>query len=164
MTSTSVQGTTSIVIQFDLDRDIDQAAADVQAAIARTLRQLPENMPTPPSYRKVNPADAPILMLALTSTTMPMPKLDDFAEEVISPALSTLEGVGEVQVLGAQQFAVRIELDPDALAARGIGLDEVTAAVAANNRLRRWARSTARTSRSPSRRTRSWRMPLRSTT
>ena len=133
MTSTSVQGSTSIVIQFDLDRDIDQAAADVQAAIARTLRQLPENMPTPPSYRKVNPADAPILMLALTSTTMPMPKLDDFAEEVISPALSTLEGVGEVQVLGAQQFAVRVELDPDALAARGIGLDEVTAAVAANN-------------------------------
>jgi HAE1 family hydrophobic/amphiphilic exporter-1 len=133
MTATSVQGSTSIVVQFDLNRDIDQAAADVQAAIARTLRQLPANMTNPPSYRKVNPADAPILMLALQSTAMPLAKLDDFAEDVISPALSTLNGVGEVQVFGAKKFAVRAELDPNALAARGIGIDEVTAAVGNNN-------------------------------
>jgi HAE1 family hydrophobic/amphiphilic exporter-1 len=88
MTSSSVQGSTSIVIQFDLSRDIDQAAADVQAAIARTLRQLPANMTTPPSYRKVNPADAPILILALQSDTMSLPALDNFGEDVISPALS----------------------------------------------------------------------------
>ena len=127
------QGSTSIAIEFDLDRDIDQAAADVQAAIARTLRQPPVDMTTPPSYRKLNPADAPILLLALTSATTPLPKLDAFAQKVISPALSTIEGVGQVQVFGSQQYAVRIQLDPDALAARGIGVDEVQDAVAAAN-------------------------------
>ncbi|MBN8996356.1 MAG: efflux RND transporter permease subunit [Rhizobiales bacterium] len=129
MSAKSVQGSTSIVIQFDLNRDIDQAAADVQAAIARTLRQLPANMTNPPSYRKVNPADAPILLLTLQSQSMSLPQLDDYAEQVISPALSTLDGVGEVQVFGAKKFAVRAEVDPAALNALGIGIDQVTNAV-----------------------------------
>lgn len=90
-------------------------------------------MTTPPSYRKLNPADAPILLLALTSTTTPLPTLDAFAQQVISPALSTIEGVGQVQIFGSQRYAVRIQLDPDALAARGIGVDEVQDAVAAAN-------------------------------
>ncbi len=128
----SVQGSTQVVIQFDLSRNIDQAAADVQAAIARTLRQLPANMTTP-SYRKVNPADAPIVLLALQSKTMTLPQLDDFAEQVVSPALSQLAGVGEVQVFGAQKFAVRAEVNPYALAALGIGIDQVTSAVSAAN-------------------------------
>ncbi len=133
ISSKSVQGSTSIVIQFDLNRDIDQAAADVQAAIARTLRQLPANMTAPPSYRKVNPADAPIMLIALQSGTMPLPQLDDFAEQVISPALSTLDGVGEVQVFGAKKFAVRAEVNPAALAGLGIGIDQVTAAIGSAN-------------------------------
>lgn len=133
MTAKSVQGSTSIVIQFDLNRDIDQAAADVQAAIARTLRQLPANMTTPPSYRKVNPADAPIVLLALQSKTMTMPELDEFAEQVVSPALSQLAGVGEVQVFGAKKYAVRAEVNPYALAGLGIGIDQVTSAIAAAN-------------------------------
>ena len=133
MTSSSVQGSTTIVIQFDLSRDIDQAAADVQAAIARTLRQLPANMTTPPSYRKVNPADAPILILALQSDTMSLPALDDFGEDIISPALSQVEGVGQVQVFSAAKFAVRAEVNPTAAAALGIGIDQVTSAVAAAN-------------------------------
>jgi HAE1 family hydrophobic/amphiphilic exporter-1 len=133
MTAKSVQGSTSIVIQFDLNRNIDQAAADVQAAIARTLRQLPANMTTPPSYRKVNPADAPVLILALQSASMPVSQLDDFAEDVIAPALSTIDGVGQVQVFGAHKFAVRAEVNPDAIAARGIGIDQITSAVAAAN-------------------------------
>jgi HAE1 family hydrophobic/amphiphilic exporter-1 len=133
MSAKSVQGATSIVIQFDLDRNIDQAAADVQAAIARTLRQLPANMTAPPSYRKVNPADAPIVLVAVQSASMSLPQLDDFAEQVISPALSTIDGVGEVQVFGAKKYAVRAEVDPAALAALGIGIDQVTSAVAASN-------------------------------
>ena len=133
ISTTNSQGSTSIVIEFELDRDIDQAAADVQAAIARTQRQLPVEMTTPPSYRKLNPADAPILLLALTSATTPLPTLDAFAQQVISPALSTIDGVGQVQVYGSQRYAVRIQLDPDALAARGIGVDEVQDAVAAAN-------------------------------
>ncbi|MDE3812103.1 efflux RND transporter permease subunit [Sinorhizobium meliloti] len=126
-------GSTSISIQFALNRDIDAAAADVQAAITRTLRVLPQEMPSPPSFRKVNPADAPVLLLALKSETVPLTKLDALAEQVISPSLSTLDGVAEVSIFGSQQFAVRIEIDPDALAARGISLDALKAAVAAAN-------------------------------
>ncbi|AUX79779.1 efflux RND transporter permease subunit [Sinorhizobium fredii] len=126
-------GATSISIQFALDRDIDAAAADVQAAITRTLRTLPQDMPSPPSFRKVNPADAPVLLLALKSDTVPLTKLDAFAQQVISPSLSTLEGVAEVSIFGSQQFAVRIEIDPNALAARGISLAELQAAIAAAN-------------------------------
>ncbi len=133
ISSTSSQGSTSIVIEFDLDRNIDQAAADVQAAIARTQRQLPVEMTTQPSYRKLNPADAPILLLTLQSDTTPLPDLDAFAQQVISPALSTIDGVGQVQVYGSQKYAVRIQLDPDLLAARGIGVDEIETAVGAAN-------------------------------
>ena len=133
MTATSTQGSTSIVMQFDLNRNIDQAAADVQAAIARTLRQLPSNMTTPPSYRKSNPADAPIMLLSLQSDTQTLAQLDAYGEDVISPALSQVDGVGEVQVFGAKKYAVRVEVDPNALAARGIGLDQLTAAVGSQN-------------------------------
>ncbi|WP_248448545.1 efflux RND transporter permease subunit [Sinorhizobium meliloti] len=133
ISTTNALGSTSISIQFALNRDIDAAAADVQAAITRTLRVLPQDMPSPPSFRKVNPADAPVLLLALRSETVPLTKLDAMAEQVISPSLSTLDGVAEVSIFGSQQFAVRIEIDPDALAARGISLDALKAAVAAAN-------------------------------
>ncbi len=133
ITTSSVQGSTSITIEFDLSRDIDQAAADVQAAIARTQRRLPTEMTTPPSYRKLNPADAPVLLLALQSETQPLSKLDAFAQTVISPALSTISGVGQVVSYGSQKYAVRIQLDPTALTARGIGVDEIQQAVAAAN-------------------------------
>jgi HAE1 family hydrophobic/amphiphilic exporter-1 len=131
--STSALGTTSIAIQFVLDRNIDAAAADVQAAIARAQRQLPIEMTTPPSYRKVNPADAPILLLAIKSDTLPLSDLDSFAQQVISPALSTVDGVAQVLIFGSQKYAVRIQIDPTALAARGIGVDELQAAISAAN-------------------------------
>src|SRR3954451_15507184 len=133
ISATNYQSFTSITIEFDLTRNIDQAAADVQSAIARTLRRLPAEMTTPPSYRKLNPADAPILLLALQSDTQPLSKLDAFAQTVISPALSTINGVGQVVSFGSQKFAVRIQLDPTALTARGIGVDEIQQAVAAAN-------------------------------
>ena len=133
ISSTSTEGATHITLEFDLNRDIDQAAADVQAAIASTLRRLPSNMTDPPSYRKSNPADAPVVLVALQSDTMQLSKLDDYAENVMSPAFSTINGVGEVQVFGTKQYAVRVEVDPEAVTARGIGLDELTAAVASKN-------------------------------
>ncbi|ATU95722.1 efflux RND transporter permease subunit [Phyllobacterium zundukense] len=133
ISATSTLGSTQITLEFDLNRNIDQAAADVEAAIASTLRRLPSNMTTPPSYRKTNPADAPVVLVALQSDTMQLSKLDDYAENVMSPAFSTITGVGEVQVLGAKEYAVRVEVDPNAVTARGIGLDELTNAVAANN-------------------------------
>ncbi|HMF66334.1 MAG TPA: efflux RND transporter permease subunit, partial [Phyllobacterium sp.] len=102
ISSTSTEGATHITLEFDLNRDIDQAAADVQAAIASTLRRLPPNMTDPPSYRKSNPADAPVVLVALQSDTMQLSKLDDYAENVMSPAFSTINGVGEVQVFGTK--------------------------------------------------------------
>ena len=129
ISTTNALGSTSIAIQFELNRDIDAAAADVQAAITRTQRQLPPEMTNPPSYRKVNPADAPILLLALRSDTVPLTRLDAFAEDVISPTLSTLDGVAQVSVLGSQQYAVRIQIDPDALAARGISVPALQQAI-----------------------------------
>ena len=133
ISTTNSLGSTSIAIQFVLDRDIDAAAADVQAAIARTQRSLPPEMTSPPSYRKVNPADAPILLMALVSDTVPLTELDAFAENVISPALSTIDGVAQVAIFGSQKYAVRIQIDPTALAARGIGIDQLQNAVAAAN-------------------------------
>ncbi|AZO76592.1 MULTISPECIES: efflux RND transporter permease subunit [unclassified Bosea (in: a-proteobacteria)] len=131
--TTNALGTTSIAIQFALDRDIDAAAADVQAAIARTQRQLPVDMTTPPSYRKFNPADAPILLLALKSEVTPLSKIDAFVQQVLSPTLSTVEGVAQVQIFGSQKYAVRIQVDPTALAARGIGINDLQAAITAAN-------------------------------
>ncbi|MDR6756804.1 HAE1 family hydrophobic/amphiphilic exporter-1 [Mycoplana sp. BE70] len=133
ISTTNALGSTSISIQFDLGRNIDAAAADVQAAITRTLRTLPQDLPAPPSYRKVNPADAPVLLLALRSEIVPLTQLDAIAQQVISPTLSTLEGVAEVSIFGSQQYAVRIQVDPDALASRGISLNDLKSAVAAAN-------------------------------
>jgi len=132
MTSSSTLGGTSITLQFTLARDIDAAAQDVQAAISKTLRQLPPGI-QPPSYQKVNPADSPILYLTLTSTTLPLATLDEYAETFLAQRLSTVSGVAQVQVFGSAKYAVRIQLDPKALQARSIGLDEVTAAVNSGN-------------------------------
>lgn len=130
----SALGSTAITLQFELSRDIDSAAADVQSAIDVTRRKLPDNMTSDPSYRKVNPADMPILLLSVTSPTMPMTDLDSIAENVLSPAISTINGVAQAQVFGSQKYAVRVEADPDRLAARGIGLDQLSTAIAnANN-------------------------------
>jgi HAE1 family hydrophobic/amphiphilic exporter-1 len=133
MTSASGLGSTNITLQFTLSRDLDAAAQDVQAAIAAAARQLPPNMPAPPSYNKVNPADTPVIYLALSSEQMPMNQLDEFAETLMAQRISTVEGVAQVQVYGAQKYAVRIQLDPSQLAARGIGLDEVGAAIRNSN-------------------------------
>ncbi len=133
ISATNSLGNTSIVLQFDLNRSIDAAAADVQAAISHATRQLPDNMTTPPSYRKTNPADAPVMLLAVQSDTMPRSKLDEIAENIISPTLSTLPGVAEVSVFGAQTYAVRVEVDPNKLLNRGLGIDTINKAIEAAN-------------------------------
>ena len=115
MTSSSGTGSTNITLQFDLDRDIDSAAVDVQTAIAAVMPLLPAGMPSPPSFRKNNPADQPILMLNLTSNTLPMSALDDYAETMIAPRISMVSGVSQVQVQGASKYAVRVQVDPDKL-------------------------------------------------
>jgi len=129
MNSVSAQGTTQITLQFELERDIDAAAQDVQSAISQVTPRLPTGMPTPPSFRKVNPADHPILFLALSSPTLPLWTVNEYADTMIAPRVSTVSGVAQVQVFGAQKYAVRVQLDPQALAARGLGLDEVAGAV-----------------------------------
>ncbi|HQR03510.1 MAG: efflux RND transporter permease subunit [Proteobacteria bacterium] len=133
MNSVNAQGLTSITLQFSLDRDIDAAAQDVQSAIAASQRKLPNDMPAPPSFRKVNPADAPIFFIAMGSKTLPLSTVSEYAETQLAQRLSTLSGVAQVAVFGSQKFAVRIQADPERLAARGIGIDEVAQAVAANN-------------------------------
>ncbi|MEP6710068.1 MAG: efflux RND transporter permease subunit [Verrucomicrobiota bacterium] len=129
MTSSSALGSTNVTLQFTLDRSLDSAAQDVQAAISRAARRLPLNMPSPPSYQKVNPADAPILYLAVVSSTLPLSQVDEFAETTIAQRISTVNGVAQVQVFGAQKYAVRAQVDPNLLAARGIALDEVATAI-----------------------------------
>jgi HAE1 family hydrophobic/amphiphilic exporter-1 len=133
MTSISGQGITRIVIQFNLDRDIDAAAQDVNSAIASAARQLPSTMPAPPSFRKVNPGDSPIYYLALTSQTLPLSAVNEYAETYLAQRISTVNGVAQVQVFGQQKYAVRVQLDPNALAARGVGINEVEQAVAQAN-------------------------------
>src|SRR5207248_1036265 len=132
MTSSSSLGSTGITLQFSLDRNIDAAAQDVQAAISKTLRQLPTGI-VPPSYQKVNPADQPIVYYALSSKTLSLPELDEYAETFIAQRLSMVDGVAQVNVFGAAKYAVRIQLDPKALATRSIGIDEVADGVAAGN-------------------------------
>jgi HAE1 family hydrophobic/amphiphilic exporter-1 len=132
MTSSSQLGSTSITIQFSLDRNIDAAAADVQAAISQTLRSLPLGI-LPPSYRKVNPADSPILYFALTSKTMPLSQLDEYGETFLAQRISMVPGIAQVQVFGGQKYAVRVQLDPTSLANRGIGIDEVADAIGNQN-------------------------------
>src|ERR1035437_9857775 len=124
---------TQITLQFTLERNIDAAAQDVQAAIAAVQRRLPVDMPTPPSYRKTNPADQPVLYLALSSPTLPLSVVDEYAETMMSQRISTVDGVSQVQVYGAQKYALRVRLDPRLLASRGITLDEVQTALAAHN-------------------------------
>ncbi len=133
ISSSNGQGNTNITLQFDLSRDIDSAAQDVQSMIARAARQLPPGMPSPPSYQKVNPADQPILFLTLSSATMPLSQVDQFAESVLAQRLSMVSGVAGVNVFGAQKFSVRIDVDPTQLAARQIGIDQVAQAIAAAN-------------------------------
>ena len=129
MTSTSSLGSTSITIQFDLDRKIDGAAVDVQTAISAAMPLLPPGMPNPPSFRKMNPSDAPIMMFALTSPTAPLWDVNEYADRTLGQRISMINGVAQVNVMGAQKYAVRIQVDPEKLAARKIGLNEVAAAV-----------------------------------
>ena len=133
MTSTSAQGSTSITLQFSLERNIDAAAQDVQSAISAALRKLPPNLPAPPSFRKVNPADSPIFYVAMSSASLPLPLVNEYAETQLAQRLSTIPGVAQVQVFGAQKFAVRIRANPDQLAARGMGIDELREAVSQAN-------------------------------
>jgi HAE1 family hydrophobic/amphiphilic exporter-1 len=133
MSSSSAQGSTQVTLQFDLSRDLDGAALDVQSAISAVARQLPPNMPAPPSYGKVNPADQPVLYLALTSKTLPLQELDEYGQVMMAQRISTVSGVAQVQVFGPQKFAVRVQLDPRQLASRGIGIDEVADAVRGAN-------------------------------
>src|SRR6202165_4271749 len=129
MSSSSALGSTSITLQFTLDRNIDAAAQDVQSMIAKTLSQLPPEMPTPPSYQKVNPADQPILYLSLNSPTMRLSDVDEYAETTVAQRISMINGVAQVQVFGAQKYAVRAQVDPRALATRQIGIDDVENAI-----------------------------------
>ena len=133
ISSTNTLGATSVTLEFDEGRDIDAAAVDVQAALLRAQRSLPVEMTTPPSYRKVNPADAPVLFISLTSPSLNPADLNDYAEHLILPTLSTLDGVAQVNINGAKRFAVRVRVLPDALAARNISLDELGKALAAAN-------------------------------
>ncbi|HEY5162832.1 MAG TPA: efflux RND transporter permease subunit [Terriglobales bacterium] len=133
MTSTNTLGSTSITLQFSLDRNIDAAAQDVQAMIAKAARDLPQNMPSPPSYQKVNPADQPVLYMAVSSPTLRLSDVDEYAETLLAQRISMVSGVAQVSVFGAQKYAVRVQLDPEKLASMQIGVDDVTKAVQAGN-------------------------------
>ncbi len=133
MNSTNTMGSTRITLQFNLDRNIDAAAQDVQAMIAKAARQLPPDMPNPPSFQKVNPADFPILFLALSSPTLPLSTVHEYADTFLAQRISMVSGVAQVQIFGAQKYAVRAQLDPKALAARSIGIDEVANAIQRGN-------------------------------
>ena len=133
MTSTSALGITQITIQFALERNIDAAAQDVQSAIAAAAPQMPPGMPTPPSYKKVNPADQPVLYLALSSPTLPLYMVDEYAQTNLAQRISTINGVAQVGIFGSQKYAVRVQLDPNAMATLGIGIDEVQKALADSN-------------------------------
>lgn len=133
ISSTSTLSNTAITLEFDQDRDIDSASIDVQAALLRAQRSLPVEMTTPPSYRKINPADSPIIFLALTSPSMSLPELNSFAEDLISPTLSTLSGVAQVQINGQKKYAVRVLVNPEALAVRDLTLDDIAVALQTAN-------------------------------
>ena len=133
MTSVSGQGSTSITLQFDLDHNIDEAALDVQAGISSALRRLPEEISSPPSFRKVNPSDQPILFLALTGSNLSLSKITEFAETVVQQRISQIAGVAQVQIFGAQKFAIRILARPDAVIARGISFENIRETVSAAN-------------------------------
>ena len=132
MTSSSSNGSSNVTLQFDLSRDIDSAAVDVETAISAVMPLLPAGMPAPPSFRKFNPSDSPVMYLGLTSKTVPMSQLDDYAENMLAPRISMVNGVSQVQVWGAAKYAVRVQVDPNKLQAEQIGLNEV------NDALRNW--------------------------
>ncbi len=133
MTSQSGLGQTQITLQFTLERNIDAAALDVQSAISAALKQLPPTMTTPPTFRKVNPADAPIFFVGMSSKTLPLSKVDEYGESLLAQRLSMIDGVALVNVYGSAKYAVRIDLDPGAMAARGLGIDQVATAVGNGN-------------------------------
>src|SRR6185312_16317809 len=130
MTSTSVLGATQVILQFDLDRDIDGAALDVQSALSTAQRHLPPQLPEQPSFKKINPAEQPVIFLSFNSDTLPLSTVDDYAENTVSQRLSTLPGVSQVQVFGQQQYAVRVQVDPEAMAAHNIDIKQVQTAIA----------------------------------
>src|SRR5262245_19121659 len=132
MNSVNTPGRTRLTLQFSLERDIDSAAQDVQTAISQAMRRLPADV-DPPTLRKLNPADAPVLFLALSAQTLPLQQLDDFANTQVAQRLSTVNGVAQVLVFGSQKFAVRVYLDPEALSKRGLGLDRVVSAIQNGN-------------------------------
>src|SRR3954467_11981237 len=129
MTSSSGAGNSQITLSFDLDRNIDSAVVDVQTAIAAAMPLLPSTLLAPPSFRKQNPADQPILQLNLTSDTLSMSAVDEFAENILAPRISQVSGVSQVQVQGAQKYAVRVQLDPNKLQAQKVGINEVDQAL-----------------------------------
>ena len=131
LTSTSTGGQTQVTLQFDLNRNIDAAAQDVQAAISAAAGQLPTNLPAPPNFRKINPADSSILQLGLTSDTLPLSKVSDYADTILAQQISRIDGVGQVNVGGQQKPAMRIQLDPRRVAALGLQLDAIRQAIAA---------------------------------
>ena len=133
MTSSSSLGTTRITIQFALSKKIDVAAQDVQSAIGTAQRLLPSDMPNPPNYRKVNPANASIFYMALSSPTLPLSTVDEYAQTNLAQRISMVQGVAQVQVFGTQKYAVRVQVDPDALAMRNIGIDELRQAINKSN-------------------------------
>jgi HAE1 family hydrophobic/amphiphilic exporter-1 len=133
ITSLNTAGNTRVTLEFELNRNIDAASLDVQSAISSAARRLPEDLPTPPSYRRVNPADAPVIFMALTSDTATSQEMNEFADKVMSPRLSTLSGVAQVGIRGAQKRAVRIKYDLDALATRGMSVEDIRLAVAAQS-------------------------------
>jgi HAE1 family hydrophobic/amphiphilic exporter-1 len=133
MISSSSMGSTTVTLQFDLGRDIDRAAVDVETAIAEAMPLLPPGMPTPPSFRKVNPGDQPIVMLLLTSPTMRLSGLDEYAETLVVQPISMVSGVAQVQVFGSAKYAVRVQVDPNQLASRQIGFNEI------DTELRKWS-------------------------
>src|SRR6476620_1577297 len=125
MTSTSSLGATAITVQFDLNRNIDAAANDIQAAINAAAGQLPKDLPSPPTYRKVNPADSPILLVAATSDTLPLTEVDDNVETKLAQQISQISGVAQVLIGGQQKPAIRVQLDPAKLVAKGLSLEDV---------------------------------------
>src|ERR1700761_3904358 len=129
MTSVNSLGSTQITLEFDLNRSLDGAAVDTQGAITQASRLLPQGMPTPPTFTKVNPADQPVIFVALRSKMVPLFTLDEYAETRLAERISTISGVAQVQVLGAQKYAVHVQMDPHALASRQVGINEIETAL-----------------------------------
>ena len=133
MNSTSSLGSSQVTLQFSLDRNIEGAAQDVQSAIVAAQSLLPTSMPTPPTFRKVNPADSPVLFIALSSPTMPLYTVDEYAENILAPRISMVDGVAQVMVYGSQIYSPHVQIDPRKIASYGIGINQVAAAIQSAN-------------------------------